>query len=163
MSRTLDVPVIVIGRRLPRPGSLLSAGVVVRAADKSHPVLEILRDVVNGTVIDLEARLQERLRLPARAVFPSTEEAQNELRGLLDEEGAALRLDAPAVRGDRLALDIVVDGTVVTQVHAIVKRLQLDAQSTSCVVTALDDRARGAVMAFCAGADGRSGSVARRA
>lgn len=147
VSRPLDVSVIVIGRRLPRPGSLLSAGVIVRAADKNHAVLEILQDVVSGAVVDLEARLQERLRLPARAVFASVDEARAELTAML-EEGAALALDAPAVRGDRLALDVIVDGAVVLQVHALVRRLQLQQDGTVCVVTALDDAARDGLAHF---------------
>jgi hypothetical protein len=147
VSRPLDVPVIVIGRRLPRPGSLLSAGVIVRAADRHHPVLEILHDVVSGTVVDLEARLQERLRLPARVVFGSVDEARAELASMLDE-GAALALDAPAVRGDRLALDVIVDGAVILRLHALVRRLQLQPDGTACVVTALDDAARDALTRF---------------
>ena len=147
VSRPLDVPVIVIGRRLPRPGSLLSAGVIVRAADKKHPVLEILQDVISGAVVDLEARLLERLRLPARVVFTSVEEVRAELAAML-EDGAALSLDAPAVRGDRLALDVVVDGAIVLQLHALVRRLQLQQDGTVCVVTALDDAARDALARF---------------
>lgn len=146
VSRPLDIPVIVIGRRLPRPGSLLSAGVIVRAADAQHPVLEILRDVISGSIVDLEGRLQERLRLPARVVFASFDEARAELAAMLDD-GAALHLDAPAVRGDRLALDVVV-GETVLQVHALVRRLQLQEDSTTCVVTVLDDAAREALLRF---------------
>jgi hypothetical protein len=138
VSRPLDVPVIVIGRRLPRPGSLLSAGVIVRAANRSHPVLEILQDVIEGSVVDLEARLQERLRLPARVIFASLDEARSELAGLLDE-GAALDLDAPAVRGDRLALEVVVGGSVVLNLHTLVHRLQLQRDTTACVLTVLDE------------------------
>jgi hypothetical protein len=138
VSRPLDVPVIVIGRRLPRPGSLLSAGVIVRAANRSHPVLEILQDVIEGSVVDLEARLQERMRLPARVIFPSLDEARSELAGLL-EDGAALDLDAPAVRGDRLALEVVVGGAVVLNLHTLVHRLQLQRDTTACVLTVLDE------------------------
>ena len=148
VSRPLDIPVIVIGRRLPRPGSLLSAGVVVRATKRDHPVLEILRDVVDGTVVDLEARLQERLRLPARVIFSSLAEARIDLAGMLEAEGSALVLDAPAVRGDRLALDVVVDGAVALTVHALVKRLQLQEETTSAVVVALDDAARQSILHF---------------
>jgi hypothetical protein len=153
VSRPLDIPVIVIGRRLPRPGSLLSAGVVVRATKRDHPVLEILRDVVDGTVVDLEARLQERLRLPARAIFASAEDAANELHNMLEADGTALALDAPAVRGDRLALDVVIDGTVALTVHALVKRLQLQEQTTSAVLVPLDDKARDTVLHFLRAAD----------
>jgi hypothetical protein len=148
VSRSLDVPVIVIGRRLSRPGSLLSAGVVVRAADKKHPVLEILRDVVDGAVVDLEARLQERLRLPARAVFTSVADARAELASMLEVHGVALNLDAPAVRGDRLALDVVVNGEVILTVHALVRRLQMQEESTSSVVVALDDKAKDTLVGF---------------
>jgi hypothetical protein len=138
VSRPLDVPVIVIGRRLPRPGSLLSAGVIVRAANRSHPVLEILQDVIEGSVVDLEARLQERLRLPARVIFASLDEARSELAGLL-EDGVALDLDAPAVRGDRLALEVVVGGSVVLNLHTLVHRLQLQRDTTACVLTVLEE------------------------
>ncbi len=148
VSRTLDIPVIVIGRRLPRPGSLLSAGVVVRATKRDHPALEILRDFVDGTVVDLEARLQERLRLPARVIFPSLADARADLAGMLEADGTALVLDAPAVRGDRLALDIVIDGAVALTVHTLVKRLQLQEQTTSAVVVPLDDAARASILRF---------------
>lgn len=147
VSRPLDIPVIVIGRRLPRPGSLLSAGVIVRAANARHPVLEILQDVVSGAIVNLEARLQERLRLPARVVFSSLNEARVELGAMLDD-GAALALDAPAVRGDRLALDVIVAGETVLRLDALVRRLQLQEDITACVVIALDDAARAGLLRF---------------
>lgn len=148
VSRSLDIPVVVIGRRLPRPGSLLSAGVVVRAFNPNHPVLEILRDVVAGTVVDLEARLQERLRLPATTGYVSVHEARIDLAGLLEEDGVAIALDAPAIRGDRLALDVVVGEHVVCSLHVLVKRLQVQNAQSLAVVVALDDTARGTLVRF---------------
>ncbi|HEY1100712.1 MAG TPA: hypothetical protein VGF99_17355 [Myxococcota bacterium] len=148
VSRSLDIPVVVVGRRLPRPGSMLSAGVVVRAFNPNHPVLEILRDVVAGTVVDLEARLQERLRLPASTEFRSVHEARVELAGLLEDDGVALALDAPAIRGDRLNLDVVVDGDGVCSLHVLVKRIQIDNGSTRAVCVALDDTARATLVRF---------------
>ncbi len=148
VSRSLDIPVVVIGRRLPRPGSLLSAGVVVRAFNPHHPVLEILRDVVAGTVVDLEARLRERLRLPASTTFRSMHEARLELAGLLEEDGAAVALEAPAIRGERLALDVIVDGDNVLSLHVLVKRIQIESSQTMAVVVALDDTARATLVRF---------------
>jgi hypothetical protein len=148
VSRSLDIPVVVVGRRLPRPDSLLSAGVVVRAFNPHHPVLEILRDVVSGTVVDLEARLQERLRLPATTTFTSMHEARIELAGLLEDDGVALELDAPAIRGDRLALGVVVGQEVVCSLDVFVKRLQVQNEHSLAVVTALDDTARATLVRF---------------
>jgi hypothetical protein len=159
LSRPLDVPAVVVGRRLSRPGSALSAGVVVRAADRHHPVLEILLDVVDGTIVDLEARLQERLRLPARVAFATAADARAELASMLEPHGATLSLDAPAVRGDRLALAVVVNGSVVLTVAALVRRLQLQEQTTSCVVVALDGEARDLLVRFLRATD----SVGRQA
>jgi Tfp pilus assembly protein PilZ len=153
LSRPLDVPAVIVGRRPPRTGSVLSAGVVVRAADRHHPVLEILLDVVDGTMVDLETRLQQRLRLPARVTFATAADARAELACMLDPHGATLNLDAPAVRGDRLALAVVVNGAVVLTVPALVRRLQLQEQTTSCVVVPLDDEARDLLVRFLRASD----------
>ncbi len=162
VSRSLDIPVVVMGRRLPRPGSLLSAGVTVRAFNPQHPVLEILRDVVAGTVVDLEARLQERLRLPATTTFASVHEARVELAALLEEEGVAVVLDTPAIRGDRLALDVVVGDDAVCSLHVFVKRLQVQNSQSLAVVVALDDTARATLVRFLTTVDRHRQQLAQR-
>ena len=155
VSRSLDIPVVVMGRRLPRPGSLLSAGVVVRAFNPNHPVLKILRDVVAGAVVDLEARLQERLRLPATTMYTSVHEARLDLAGLLDDDGVAIALDAPAIRGDRLALDVIVGDDAVCSLHVLVKRLQVQDAQSLAVVVALDETARATLVRFLMTVDKR--------
>jgi hypothetical protein len=99
-------------------------------------------------VVDLEARLQERLRLPATTTFTSMHEARIELAGLLEDDGVALELDAPAIRGDRLALGVVVGQEVVCSLDVFVKRLQVQNEHSLAVVTALDDTARATLVRF---------------
>jgi hypothetical protein len=146
--RPLELPVVVVGRRPPRSGSLLSAGVLVRVIDLAHPLLEVLHELAAGRVVDLEARIQERLRLPARVAFTNVDDAAAELLGLLGEDGATLPVTEPFARGDRLALDVVVDAVVVLTVNVLVRRLQTQDGKGSIVATALDDAARVGLGAF---------------
>lgn len=146
--RALELPVVVVGRRLPRSGSLLSAGVMVKLADPQHPLFEVLREVAAGRVVDLEARLQERLRFPARVRFASVDEARADLLGLVGEDGAILNVAEVFVRGDRLALDVDVKGVVVATFNVLVRTLLTNEGKTQIVATALDEAARVAVGAF---------------
>jgi len=45
ISRSVEVPVLVVGRRVPRGGSLLSAGVVAKLANGECPMFALLREV----------------------------------------------------------------------------------------------------------------------
>ncbi|MDP2341246.1 MAG: hypothetical protein Q8O67_09825 [Deltaproteobacteria bacterium] len=146
--RALELPVTVVGRRPPRSGSLLSAGVLVRLSDPNHPLVEVLHELAAGRVVDLEARLQERLRLPAKVTFRDRDDAAGELLGLLGEDGATLPVTEPFARGDRLALDVVVDAGVVLTVNVLVRRLQTQDGRGAIVATALDDAARSVLGAF---------------
>ena len=146
--RALEIPVSVIGRRLPRSGSLLSAGVLVRLSDPTHPLVEVLRELATGRVVDLEARLQERLRLPITARFDNHDDAAAELLGLLGEDGASLPVTEPFARGDRVAIDVVIAGEAAFTVNALVRRLQTQDGKGQIIVTALDDAARQQLGAF---------------
>lgn len=146
--RAIELPVVVVGRRPPKSGSLLSAGVLVRLSDLQHPLVEVLREVASGRVIDLEARLQERLRYPARIDFRDRVEANHELLGLLGEDGAVLPINQSFVHGDRLLLDVVIGGRVVFSVAVLVRRLQTNDNQLSVIITALDEPARAIVGAF---------------
>ncbi len=149
--RALELPVVVVGRRLPRSGSLLSAGVMVKLSDAQHPLFEILRDFASGRVVDLEARLQERLRFPAKVRFSTLDDARADLLGLVGEDGAILNVAEVFVRGDRLALDVDVKGVVVVTVNVLVRTLLTNEGKTQIVATALDDAARVVVGAFLNG------------
>lgn len=140
--RSLEVAVVVVGRRPARAGSLLSAGIQVRVRDANDPMLELLREVATGRVVDLEARMQERLRLPATVRFAHHDEARAELLGLLGEDGAILALGPGFVRGDRLFVDVVVANTLVFQTNVLVKRQQTQDGAPSTVCVALDDAAK---------------------
>lgn len=159
--RALEIPVAVVGRRPARTGSLLSAGVLVKLADPADPLVEVLREIAAGRVVDLEARLQERLRLPARVRYPTRDEACAELLGLLGDDGALLDVQASFARGDRLLLTVEIGGPVGTQsssddgvvsvaltVSVLVRRLQQNDGKNGVVAVALDDAARARITAF---------------
>src|SRR6476620_869948 len=52
-SRAVELPMIVVGRRVPRNGSLLSAGVLAMLADPNDAMFALLREVARGRVVDL--------------------------------------------------------------------------------------------------------------
>ena len=126
LGRALEVPVIVVGRRVHRPGTMLSAGVVVRAVDVDHPVLVALREAVasagdgsdGGVNID---HLLRALRLPARVAFATLGDAARALLPVIDGEGA-IDVGLGFLRGDRLAIDVVVGGAVCAAGVAVVVR-----------------------------------------
>lgn len=146
--RAMELPVVVVGRRPPKSGSLLSAGVLVRLSDLNHPLVEVLREVASGRVVDLEARLQERLRYPAKVRFATRDDACAELLGLVGEDGALLPVNQPFVRGDRLLLDVDVAGAALFSVAVLVRRLQTNDGKICVIATALDEDARATVSAF---------------
>lgn len=140
-SRAIELPVTVVGRRVPRGGSLLSAGVIVRLADPLSPMFELLRDVAAGRVVDLESRLQEQARVPARAQFMTTAEAACELRALL-EAATHFPVDQLVQREDRLALTVASDeeGPLVT-VHVLVKGVHVVDGRRGCLAALLPGQA----------------------
>ena len=135
LGRALEVPVVVVGRRVHRPGTLIGAGVVVRAVDVDHPVLTALRAALKGSAdasgnagaVDVDVNvdvdvLLGALRLPARAAFASVDDAARTLRALLDDGEVALDLGLGFFRGDRLVLDVVAGGAVAVAGVAVVVR-----------------------------------------
>ena len=129
-----------------------------------HAYFAFKREVAAGRVVDLEARLQERLRLPLRVIFRDRDEAAIELLGLLGEDGATLPVDQPFARGDRLTVDVVAGGRLLLSVDALVRRLQTQDGKGCVIVTALDDAARVLVGEFLdADPVGRKGQLNRRA
>ena len=148
VGRAIELPMRVVGRRLPRGGSRLSAGVLAQLVDPEAPMLALLRDVVAGRVVDLEARIQRQQRIPARACFATRDEVRAELRALLEHDEAQVPVDRLVQRGDRLALAFVAgdDGTTVTA-NVLVGPVHTDNGRRTCQVRLLDDDARGVVAA----------------
>lgn len=149
VTRTLDLPMIVIGRRVPRGGSLLNGGVIAQVAVKDSPILDILREVASGRLVDLEARLQEQVRVEAVAAFATTAEAITELAALLDEGSAQFPLDQLVQRGDRLALTVrsEEEGVLVVP-HVLVKSVHTLDGRRGCQAVLLDAAGRALVEQF---------------
>lgn len=143
VGRAIELPMRVVGRRLPRGGSRLSAGVLAQLVDPTTPMLSLLREVVAGRVVDLEARIQQQQRIPARACFASRDEVEAELRALVEQEEAQVPVDRLVQRGDRLSLTFVAsdDGTAVA-VNVIVRSVHTQSGRRTCLVRLLDDGAR---------------------
>lgn len=137
-SRPIEIPVVAIGRRVPRGGSLLSAGVVARLADADCAMFALLKDVAAGRVVDLEARIQEQQRVPVRAQFTTTSEATGELRALLDGP-THFPVDQLVQRGDRLSLTVASDedGPLVTP-QVLVKAVHTVDGRRGCLATLLE-------------------------
>ncbi len=106
VSRPLELPVRVLGRRMPRGAKgVLSAGVVVSLADPHHPTAKLLMELAGGGVVDFEARLRERLRIDDSAILDSSLDVRSLLLRLLDDDEAAMvSIDVSAQPGDRLRL-----------------------------------------------------------
>jgi hypothetical protein len=140
--RSIELPCVVIGRRVPRGGSLLSAGVIARLADPEDPMFALLREVTAGRVVDLEARIQEQTRVPARAVFATTSDALDELVALRDGP-AHLPLDRAVQRNDRLALTVLSDedGVLATP-HVVVRSIHVQDGRRACVASLLEGQER---------------------
>ena len=146
--RAIEVPVVVVARRLPRGAHrLLSTSVIARAEDPQHPMMALLRDVASGRVVDFEPRLQAAVRLPARASFASVDEALTELRALIASEAegrpAEGRFALPhAQRGDRLSLTVSGGRFAVATIDVIVRRVAIEDDHRTCAVTLVDERSR---------------------
>lgn len=143
VGRAIELPMRVVGRRLPRGGSLLSAGVLAQLVDPSTPMMALLREVVAGRVVDLEARIQLQQRIPARACFASAGEVYAELRALLDHGEAQVPVDRLVQRGDRLALAFMAAGDDATvTINVMVRSVHTHSGRRTCLVRLLDDHAR---------------------
>jgi hypothetical protein len=142
--RSIDVPAVVVARRLPRGAQrLLSAGIIAQVADPQHPMMQMLRDVASGRVVDLDARLQAQVRVPARTWLPTLEDALAELRGLLDG-GASFSLPH-AQRGDKLSLSVMAAGLPLATVEVLVRRVSIQDGHRTCAVELVDERGRPAL------------------
>lgn len=108
VSRPLELPVRVLGRRMPRGAKgVLSAGVVVTLADPMHPTAKLVMDLSGGGVVDFEGRLRERLRTDASTILETSQDVRSLLYLLLDDDEMALvSIDANAQPGDRLRLRV---------------------------------------------------------
>jgi hypothetical protein len=149
VSRAVEIPMLVLGRRLPRGGSLLSAGVTCKPPDPHHPMLVVLREVAGGKVVDLEARIQEGTRVPASTTHHTTADVLRELHALL-EGPAQISLDTTAVqRGDRVALTFAShEHGVLLTAHVLVKSIHARADERVATVELLDGKQREVVIGF---------------
>lgn len=149
VGRAIELPMRVVGRRLPRGGSRLSAGVLAQLVDHDSPMLALLREVVAGRVVDLEARIQLQQRLPARACYSTREEVRAELRALLAHDEAQVPVDRLVQRGDRLALSFVAgDEGVLLTANVLVRSVHTLNGRRTCLVRLLDDEERGVLSAM---------------
>lgn len=149
VGRAIELPMRVVGRRLPRGGSRLSAGVLAQLVDQDSPMLALLREVVAGRVVDLEARIQQQQRLPARACYGTREEVRAELRALLAHDEAQVPVDRLVQRGDRLALSFVAgDEGVLVTANVLVRSVHTLNGRRTCLVRLLDDDERGVLSAM---------------
>lgn len=155
VARSAEIPMLVLGRRVPRGGSMLSGGVICRPADPDHAILNLLRDVVAGRVVDLEARILEQQRVATSATFHSTADAASELSALL--EGAAqIAVDAPVSRGDRAILTVASqEHGVLVAPHVLVRVVHDRNGERIASVELLDDASRLLVQQFLARVNGR--------
>lgn len=149
-SLLLELPVTVLGRRAPRGArASLFAGVFVRVADERHPVLEVLRELASGKVVDLEACLRERTRIPVDALFSSLEELRDELR-TLEEGGAGLfPISQQVAPGDRLTLTAhTPERPTALSFDLLVKGLAHHDGLLACRAVLFDEKSRASVHAF---------------
>jgi hypothetical protein len=146
--RPLDVPVVVIGRRLQSGAGLLCAGVMVQLVPEPA-LLELFRDIALGHVT--WGRVAPRPQ-PARVELADRHEAREALQDLLSADGAALLLAEGFARGDRLALDVVVDGRRLGTVNVSVRRIQVQDEEMRTVVGPVDAAAAAAAAKLFEGA-----------
>jgi Tfp pilus assembly protein PilZ len=112
VTRPLELPVSVLGRRAPKGASgMLSAGVVVRLTRRDDPTAKRLVELANGSVVDFETRVREHLRIAAAAELGTRDEVLAELRCLARNEPAQFPTDVVVQPGDRLDLAVSIAGT----------------------------------------------------
>jgi hypothetical protein len=151
VERSIEIPMLVMGRRVPRGGSLLSGGVNCRPADPRHPMLEVLREVVAGRVVDLEARIVEQSRTPCSATYHTTADANADLRALL-EGPTAIPVDTLLERGERAVLTVASQehGVLLTP-HVLVRTLHDRDGERLATLELLDNRQRTIVNTYLIG------------
>ena len=137
VSRPIPIAVVVTGRRMPHRSRML-----VRARDAGDPVLDLVHDVARGQLDDVEARLQQLVRLPMTATYRDANDARAELLGALRSDGAHIELPGMAVRGDHLDLDIRIGSASAMRVEMVVKRVHVLNGQRLAVVAAANDVAR---------------------
>lgn len=149
--RSMEIPMLVLGRRVPRGGSMLSGGVSCRPADPAHPMLMLLREVAAGRVVDLEARILEQTRVSTSATFHTTAEALAEMRALLDGP-AQIPVDAPVARGDRAILTVAShEHGVLVAPHVLVRAVHDRGAERIASMEILDAKSRSAIVQLLAG------------
>lgn len=136
--RSLEVLARVVGPRVPRGATLLSAGLFARVAEPESPILDLLREYAAGRIRDVELRVQELVRIPVHVRFASTADARVELRALLNGP-AQLPVNQPVERGDRLALSIETDQDgFLGAPHVLVRGVSALDGRRICVATLLE-------------------------
>jgi Tfp pilus assembly protein PilZ len=149
ITRAIELPVVVLGRRVPRGAhGALSTGVVVRLAEDDHPMAVLLREVASGRVVDLEARVQQHQPRCVTSRFPSRTEALLELASLV-RDTAQFPVDDVVSRNDRLALTVeATDSGPLFSVHVLVRSVHLLDRERSFVAVLADAAGQRALEAF---------------
>jgi Tfp pilus assembly protein PilZ len=112
-SRPIELPTVVVGRRAPHgAGGQLKPGVILRLNHYLHPNVALLRDVLDGRVVDLEQRLRTTGVRKVNAVFSSTGEMCAELSHMLEGGAALLPTDRVVRPGDRVRVEALVEGDI---------------------------------------------------
>ena len=108
LSRPIELPVTVVGRRAPKGASgVLSTGVIVKLAERDDPMAKLLLDIASGSVVDFEGRLRERLRIPVEATFDDWPCLRAELTQMLDGEPGLFPGVSDVAAGDRLNVTLM--------------------------------------------------------
>jgi hypothetical protein len=148
--RAAEVPMLVLGRRVPRGGSMLSGGVISRPADPDHPILLMLREVAAGRVIDLEARIADQTRTATSTTYLSTADAAADLRALL-EGPTQIAVDSRVARDDRAVLTVAShEHGVLVAPHVLVRAVHDASGERLATLELLDDKSRQLVRDFLA-------------
>jgi hypothetical protein len=140
VSRPIELPVTVVGRRAPKGASgLLSTGVLVKLDDRDDPTGKLLLDIASGTVVDFEGRLRERLRIPVEAVFDDWPCLRAELRQMLDGEPGLFPGVSDVAAGDRLLATLSTrDGALFGTLPVEVRGLVIHSPTRGCTVRFFD-------------------------
>lgn len=113
VSEPVEIPILIAGRRVRRDAEKnLSPGIVARMTDESCAAVELLRDIVNGRVVDLGARRWRGQRKPVTSVFASLQDLRRQLQGLMLGRSGFFILDAPVHMGEALLLTCVVPSSM---------------------------------------------------
>ena len=109
----VEIPILISGRRVRRDADKnLSPGIVARLTDERCPAVALLRDVLNGRVVDLASRRWRGQRKPVTSVFASLQDLRRQLQGLMLGRAGFFVLDAPVHMGEALLLTCVVPASM---------------------------------------------------